>query len=76
MNPTKNWYVMVLEVMQRENVRTFSHFKTPLFLDRSTARGIGPATFFFDTILARGATFLVTWGAQHRNASGGTMPAY
>ena len=35
MNPIENWYVMVLEVMQRENVRTSSHFKTRLFLDRS-----------------------------------------
>ena len=26
---------MVLEVMQQKNVRTSSHFKTPLFLDRS-----------------------------------------
>ena len=28
MNPIENCYVMVLEVMQRENVQTFSHFKT------------------------------------------------
>ena len=26
---------MVLEVMQRKNLRTSSHFKTPIFLDRS-----------------------------------------
>ena len=35
MNPTENWYVMVFEVMQWENVRTSTHLKTPLFLDKS-----------------------------------------
>ena len=40
MNPTENWYVMVLDVMKWENVRTSSHFKTPLFLDRSSIHGI------------------------------------
>ena len=37
MNSIENRYVMVLEVMQRENVQTFSHFKTRIFLDRSNA---------------------------------------
>ena len=31
MNPIENWYVKVLEVMQQENVRTFSHFKILVF---------------------------------------------
>ena len=35
MNPIENWRVMVLEVMQRVNARTSSHFKTRLFLGRS-----------------------------------------
>ena len=53
MNPIENWYVMVLEVMQRENVRTSSHFKTALFLDRSTVQehyyrdAISTRTFHF-----------------------------
>ena len=39
MNPIENWYMMVLEVMQRENEQTSSHFKTRLFLDRSIEQG-------------------------------------
>ena len=35
MNLIENSYEMVLEVKQRENVRTSTHFKTRLFLDRS-----------------------------------------
>ena len=34
---------MVVEVMQRENVLTSSHFKTPLFLDRSNIHALFPA---------------------------------
>ena len=50
MNSIENWYVMVLEVMQRENVQTFSYFKTRLFLDRSTVQPIKKISEHFQAI--------------------------
>ena len=52
MNPIENWHMMVLEVMQRKNVQTSSHFKPRLFLDRSIVHrlfisGLEPDSFFF-----------------------------
>ena len=45
MNPIDNWYVMVLEVTQRENVRTSLRFKTALFFWTSLLSNHGHILF-------------------------------